>query len=235
MKSLSIIIPASNEEKHISNTIKDIFKVVKNVKIVVVCNNCEDNTFNVVENLRRKNRNIINLNIKERIGKGGAVLEGFKYIGNSEYASYLDADNAFYSEDILRLVKELDIYDCVIASKWLDNNITDINEKFFKKIFSRIWNLVINALFGLNVKDSQAGMKFFKKTVVEKIKDEDFICKGFDFDVELLHKIKKYNFKIKEVPVKIRNIDKKSSFSYKNALKMLINILRYKIATLKKV
>src|SRR3989344_1680345 len=103
MKSLCIIIPASNEERFIKNTIKDVLSAVKDVKLVIVCNNCHDTTFSVVEKLRKRNKNIINVNIKERIGKGGAILEGFKHIGNSMYVGYLDADNAFYTDDILKL------------------------------------------------------------------------------------------------------------------------------------
>ena len=235
MKSLCIIIPASNEERFIKNTIKDVLSAVKDVKLVIVCNNCHDKTFSVVEKLRKRNKNIINVNIKERIGKGGAILEGFKHIGNSMYVGYLDADNAFYTDDILKLANELKKYDCVIASKWLNNNLVKVNETFFKKFYGRIWNLIINLLFKLNVKDSQAGMKFFRRDVLDKINTKDFICKGFDFDVELLHKIKKNGFSIKEVGVKIRKLDKKSSFSYRNTVKMLINVFRYWYLNIKKV
>ncbi len=235
MKSLSIIIPANNEERFIESTIKDVLLTVKNVKLIVVCNNCSDKTFDVVEKLRKRNKDILNINIKERIGKGGAILEGFKYAGNSKYVGYLDADNAFYSRDILRLIKELNEYDCVIASKWFNSKLSYVNENFFRKVYGRIWNFIINFLFNLDVKDSQAGMKFFRRDILDKINTDNFICKGFDFDVELLHKIKKNGFCIKEIGVKIKKLDKKSSFSYKNILKMIVNIFRYRYLSIKKV
>ncbi|MAG47098.1 hypothetical protein CL617_00705 [archaeon] len=232
MKFLSIIIPAHNEEKNIEKTIRDIFLEVRNVEVIVVCNNCSDKTFYVVGKI--ENKNILNLDINKNIGKGGAILEGLKY-AKGEYIGYVDADGAFYVEDITRLVKELKDYDCVIGSKWINNSFFNVNEGFFKKIFGRIWNLFVNFLFNLKIRDSQAGMKFFRKEVLKKIDLKSFYCRGFDFDVELLHKVKKKKFKIKEILVKIKNLDKKSSFSYKSVFFMFINILKYKFLKSKKV
>jgi len=226
MKYVSIVIPAHNEKKNIKNTIVNILESVKNSKIIVVCNNCNDDTFSIVERLRQKNDNILNLNFTDKIGKGGAIIEGFK-LADGDYIGFVDGDNAFFTSDLLGLINELGKSDCAIASKWLNRGFFNVNESFFKKISGRIWNFYVNILFDLSIKDTQAGMKFFRKRVLDRvIPEREFICTGFDFDVELLGRVKKNGFSIKEIPVNINKSNKRSSFSYPDSLKMMLNLAR---------
>ena len=90
---LSIIIPAYNEENRIKPTLQaylDFFKD-KDIEIIVIMNGCTDNTLEVVRSLNSPKINYIN--IPEAIGKGGAIIEGFK-IAKGNLISYVDADNS---------------------------------------------------------------------------------------------------------------------------------------------
>ena len=53
-------------------------------------------------------------------------------------------------------------------------------------------------LFNMNFRDTQAGAKFFKKEVWDRIKD-NLICNGFEWDIEFLYRVKKNGFRIAEI------------------------------------
>jgi len=223
MKKISIVIPACNEEKCIEKTVTDISDNFRNAQIIVVCNGCTDRTYEVARKTKRPNVEVVNFH--ERIGKGGAILEGFK-VAAGDIVGFVDADGSFRTEDIQKIVNNLDKYDAVIGSKWEGRGFFEVQSGFMRKIGSRGWNFLAKSLADSDFKDTQAGLKFFRQKVIDHLLKEDFICRGFDFDVELLYKIKKADFKIKEIYVPIED-GGKSTFDMKNSPQMLVNLLKF--------
>jgi glycosyltransferase involved in cell wall biosynthesis len=221
---LSIVVPAHNEEAVIETFLLGLSKEFPKAEIIVVCNDCTDRTSEIVN--RIKNPKLKRLIIPEKIGKGAAIIRGFKK-STSDYIGFVDADGAFSYEDMKKIIKNLKNYDCVIASKWKDHDFSSVSYPFTRKIAGRIWNFLVKNLLNLDIEDTQAGLKFLKKSVFNSI-DKNFICNGFDFDIELLYKINKKGFKIKEIyaPVKSTN---RSSFKIIYSFKMLMNLLRLRL------
>src|SRR3989344_2277067 len=97
MKSISIIIPAYNEENVIESTVKSYFDFFKKKKIdfeiLITPNNCSDKTPEIAKSLSKKFNEIKTKNIPYKVGKGGAVLDGFK-LAKKELLCYVDADNS---------------------------------------------------------------------------------------------------------------------------------------------
>ncbi len=223
-KKISIIIPAYNEEKRIGKTLNSLYKTFRDDnKILVVSNGSSDNTVEILKEEKKKYPNLEFLDFPDKLGKGGAILEGLKKT-DSEYIGFIDADDAFDLNYIKKILNELNGYDCIIASKWKDRNFFQVDEPPLRKILSRGWNFLVRFFLGLHYKDTQAGAKFFKK----KVKDEigfDFISKGFAFDIELLKKIKRKGFNIKEVYIPSR-FTKGSTFSLKHCPYMFKDLLK---------
>lgn len=225
MVELSIIIPAYNEEERIKRTLElyNFFlkQRFKNYEIIVVCNGCTDKTPEIVRNFH--NRKIKLLVIEEKIGKGGAIKEGFK-IAKGEIIGYLDADGSTYPESVLNLIENIKIYDAVIGSRWLKDSILLKKQSLTRRFLSRIFNLFIRIFFDLNFTDTQCGAKFFKKKVIDNISSE-LTLTDWSFDVELLVKIKTKGYKIKEIPIKWSD-DKNSRLNLLKApIKMFISII----------
>lgn len=228
MKQISVIIPAYNEENRIRNTIinydKNLKEVYRNYEIIAVLNGCKDGTLNVVKELQKKITKLKFLNYEEAIGKGGAIAEGMRYAEGS-IVGFVDADDAFRVDGIKKIISQVeDGTDCVIASKWKNQRFSDVTEPFLRKVMSRGWNLLVRMLLELDYRDTQAGAKFCKKKVVESIGNE-FVSRDFTFDAELLHKIKKKGFKIKEVYVPSRHV-RGSTFKMRNSAAMFINLTK---------
>ncbi len=223
MTKISIIVPAYNEGKRIESTLNSLFSTFPKGEIIVVSNGSRDDTIEILRRWKNKNPNLIYLDFPEKLGKGGAIIQGLK-IAKGDWIGFIDADDAFdlnYLKNSLLMLSE---YDCIIASKWKDKNIFQIDEPITRKILSRGWNILVRILLGLNYRDTQAGAKFFRLEVNEKI-GQDFLSKGFAFDVELLNRIKTNNFKIKEVYVPNRYVEG-STFSLKHCKNMFKDLVR---------
>jgi glycosyltransferase involved in cell wall biosynthesis len=197
MESLSLIIPAHNAERFIGKSIAEYFKVFsqhfKKLEFIIVCNACRDKTIEVCNSLKSKYSLKI-INVLER-GKGNALVKGFNQAENS-IIGFLDADNPFELEETLKMINLLNENDIVIGTKFKKGSMkyqTSISRRFF----SIAGAFVSRILFGLYLSDTQAGVKFMKRIVWDKL-EKNFICTGFEFDIELLYRIHKKRFKIKE-------------------------------------
>lgn len=222
---ISIIVPAHNEERNIKNMIFSLTKKFRDAEIIVVCNGCTDRTPEIVKKIKLKHMRQINLS---KADKGAAIIRGFK-VAKGEYIGFVDADGAFAANDIANVLKELERNDCVIASKWKGKKFNSVNGSFIRKIGSRIWNFLVRNLIDLDISDTQAGLKFFKKAVIDSI-GYDFVCEGFEFDVELLYKVKNSGFKIKELYIPVKKSGK-SSFTLFDTPKMLLNLVKFWLKT----
>jgi len=223
MTKMSIIVPAYNEGKRIESTLNSLLSNFSDGEIIVISNGSKDNTIEILKRWKDKNKNLIYLDFSEKLGKGGAILEGMK-IADGDWIGFIDADDAFDLKYLKTQLLSLDNYDCIIASKWKGRNIFQVNEPIIRKILSRGWNILVRVLLNLNYYDTQAGAKFFKKEVKDNIGD-DFISKGFAFDVELLNKIKKNNFSIKEIYVPSKFIPG-STFKLRHCKQMFKDLLK---------
>lgn len=230
----SIVIPAYNEEKRIGKTLECYtnFLAKKKLKyeIIVVCDGCTDKSTNVVKKFQKHNKKIKLFILPHRLGKGGGVYHGFSKC-NGNIIGFTDADNAVRPEESMKLLDNIKNADCIIASRRMKNSLMIIPPKsglwnFSMRLLSRIFNKIVNFLFMLNIKDTQCGAKFMKREVYKSIKNELKIS-GFEFDVELLWRIKEHGYKIKEIGIIWRH-DLESKSSVLNSLNMLISLLKRK-------
>jgi glycosyltransferase involved in cell wall biosynthesis len=170
MKELSIIIPAYNEGERIAKTLGDYIrffedKYQKDFEILVILNGCKDNTLKVVQRYSKKYPQIKYKDIKEAIGKGGAIIEGFK-IAEGDLIGFVDADNATKPAEFYELIKNKDErYDAIIASRWLKESKIPVKQPRLRIFLGRCYNFLIRLLFRLRLKDTQCGAKYFQKNL----------------------------------------------------------------------
>lgn len=245
---LSIIIPAYNEEKRIEKTIhvycNFFFKKKQEInldfELVIVLNGCKDDTFNVVENIRKElNSHIIIIDLLAA-GKGLAIKTGFAdaLTRNNNIIGFVDADMATSPEAFFALVFSLlqssislpkipyakhneaqgDI-DGAIASRYmLGSKITPARPAYKRWGSKFIYEPYVWLLFGLSYSDYQCGAKVFKRVVIEKIISQLTVTQ-WAFDVELLYLCKKHGFIIKEIPT-VWNDQEDSKLTLRGGLRM---------------
>src|SRR3989338_7771872 len=126
----SLIIPAYNEEKRIVPVIKNFLKDFSEIEIIVVANGCRDKTVEIVSSC--KDKRVILLDFKDKLGKGGAIIEGFKKSKGS-IIGFSDADQAVAPMDFKTLISFLADYDVVIGSRKIKVASIIVNQTFFIK------------------------------------------------------------------------------------------------------
>lgn len=202
--SLLLLIPAYNEEERIEPVLHEYAAYFRKhydgvFQLVVVMNGCVDNTLGVVQRAAATNPEISWLEFAAPIGKGGAIIEGLKLAPLTDYIGYVDADGATSPKAFDDLVKRRDQADCVIASRWLPGAVLHQQQTGKRQFASRVFHLIVQVMFRLNIKDTQCGAKLMRREVVEKIHHLLRIA-DMAFDINLLYAIKRAGFKTLEVP-----------------------------------
>jgi dolichol-phosphate mannosyltransferase len=222
---LSIIIPAYNEEKRIRKVIDSysvFFDKKYDYELIIVCDG-NDNTAKIVKGITLGNHRIKLLEFSTRQGKGGAIIHGFKQ-SSCKVVGFVDADESVSPSDFEKLIDTLKKTDCAIASRRVAGARISIHQPWKRRISSKAFNIIVNLMFNLGINDTQCGAKVLKKEVLDHVLPE-FETKGFEFDVELLWRIKKAGFRILEVPVDWKH-EGGSTFSLKYSFMMFLNLLR---------
>ncbi len=216
---ISIVIPAHNEAAAIKKTATDFLRDFPGAEIIVVDDGSGDGTYEITKSI--KNRRLKIFRIPERRGKGAAVMKGVA-AATKDLIAFVDADGAFNPGSLKKLIQSLGDYDCVIASKWKGKKFREVEGNPAKKIFGRFWNLMSRMLLGLEFKDTQAGLKLFRSHAIKSI--GSLFCKGFEFDAEIIYRLKRNGFRINEIFIRPNRVEK-SRFSYLNIPRMFSGII----------
>jgi glycosyltransferase involved in cell wall biosynthesis len=223
---ISVIVPAYNEEKRIERTLQDYSDGLKasgrDFELIVVCDG-NDRTAGIAKPYGKV------LEFGHRLGKGGGVLEGFK-AARGEVVGFTDADNSLKVDQFLRLLDEMDRTGacCVIADRKSKESMIMESQYLFRRFASEVFNFMLSrAIFGLRIRDSQCGGKVFKREYIDCVAPS-MVCMGFEFDVELLWRLKNAGCDIKEVPVVWKD-DKASTFSFKYVPSMFFNLMKVRL------
>jgi dolichyl-phosphate beta-glucosyltransferase len=200
-ESITIVVPAYNEEKSIKNTLKKINsycrKRFKKYEMIVVDDGSKDKTALKASQLKNKHVKVL-VNPKNR-GKGFSVRRGLLE-ANYPLVMFTDSDLATPIEELDKLLKETPETDIVIASRNLPNSKIIVKQPFHRRVLGRLFSLIVRLATGLKFKDTQCGFKIFKTKAAKAIAERMTIDR-FSFDVEMLIIARRKGFSVKEVPV----------------------------------
>lgn len=226
IKSLSLIIPAYKQEKTIINNLKKVYETLERLpykfEIIVVVDGFLDKTFNLVKEFKRNNVKAFGYNKNQ--GKGQAVKLGVTK-ANGDIIGFIDAGMDLNTNAIPLLLDLMEFHDAdiVIGSKLHPES--KVNYPVARRILSWGYRTLINILFGLMVRDTQVGIKFFKKKVAKDV-FKRMIVKRFAFDIEILAIAQSRGYtKIFEGPVDLNFTVVDSSITSTNFWKVILHML----------
>lgn len=206
IKLLSLVVPAYKQEKTILKDIKALDKALFAFpfkhEIIVVVDGFVDKTYEVLQRQKNNIKSIKIIGYEDNRGKGSAIKLGVKE-ARGDVIGFIDAGMDLDPSEISIMldIMEWNNADIVLGSKLHPES--KVNYPFSRKILSWGYRALTHFLFGFKVKDTQVGLKLFKKRAAKDIFSK-IIVKRFAFDIEVLAVSYKLGYtKIYEAPVKL--------------------------------
>jgi glycosyltransferase involved in cell wall biosynthesis len=198
----SLVIPAYNEEQRIIPLLDSISGF--DGELIIVCDGA-DKTAEIVERTAAERADLVIrcLRFDHRLGKGGGVIAGLM-AARFPLVGFFDADGSTDIGEMKRLFTVLTTVDGAIGSRWIPGSTLRVRQGILRRVESRAFNLLIRLLFGLTFHDTQCGAKVFKKSAIDAVLPM-MISRGFEFDVELLWRLKRAGYVVSEVPIEWQN------------------------------
>lgn len=225
---LSVVVPAYQQEKTIVENIKQVRGVLEKMRydyeLIVVVDGMVDKTYQRAKKLQTSKVKVVGY--KTNKGKGYAVRYGMART-RGDLVAFIDAGMDIDPNGLAMVLEHMEWYgaDIIVGSK--RHPVSQVEYPFLRKIYSLGYQILIWFLFGLKVRDTQTGLKIFRRQVLEKVLPR-LLVKRFAFDVELLAVAKRLGFKrIYEAPIKIdpRRFKFSSTIKFKTVFEMLVDTL----------
>ncbi len=217
--SLSVVLPAHNEEENIANTVSDCISYLDSnfpkYEVIVVNDGSRDRTREIVEALSRQNPAVVLVNHEVNKGYGSALRSGFDK-ASMDYIFFMDSDGQFDITDLDRLVPLIGGKNVVIGYR---ENRAD---SFIRLLNAWMYGLYIRFMFGLAVKDMDCAFKIFPTDAYHKVRP--IKAGGALFSAEFLIKLKRKGYVFKEVPV--RHFPRKFGSQSGANLKVILRMFR---------
>ncbi|MBA3502328.1 MAG: glycosyltransferase family 2 protein [Myxococcota bacterium] len=223
---LSIIVPAYNEEARLPPTLERLHAFLSQqpmrYEIVVVDDGSKDNTCAVVEEHARRIPHLRLVRQLPNKGKGAAVRLGM-LSARGQIRVMCDADCSMPPEQLPRLLAPIIACEAQIAigSRYAEGAVTDVKQPFYRVLWSRLANKVIQRSLVPGIRDTQCGFKAFTAEVARDLFKRAKID-GWAFDLEILALARRRGYEIAEIGVEWKD-DNRSRI---NPLKDMWKVIR---------
>jgi dolichyl-phosphate beta-glucosyltransferase len=211
LRSLSIVIPAYNEEKRLPSTLDTVLDFIEDryefVEIIVVDDGSTDGTSECVRQYAQKHPTVRLLQNPGNRGKGYAVRNGM-LSAKGEWSLFTDADLSSPISEIDKLVDAVQRTRAAVAigSRAIDRSLIGVHQPAGREYAGRLFNVWMRAVTGLPFSDTQCGFKLYRADAAQQVFSKQQL-EGFGFDVEDLFIAQLLGFKVVEVPVRWNNVE----------------------------
>lgn len=202
---LTLIIPAYNEEKIISETLKSVLNFLSpktyTWEVIVVDDGSKDKTSKMVERFNRKQVYLVKL--PENRGKGAAIKAGVKK-SRGEFIIFSDADLSVPIENIDKFLLELRKNNVVIGSRRIKGSKILIHQPWLRESMGRVFTFLTRLILNSKISDFTCGFKGFRREAALDIFGKAKLDR-WAYDAEILFLAQKRGDKIAETPIFWKN------------------------------
>ena len=200
-----VIIPTYNEKENIENIIRAVFGLEKTFHILIIEDGSPDGTAAIVKELQKEfPERLFMVERTGKLGLGTAYICGFKWAieHKYDYIFEMDADFSHNPNDLPRLYNACAVegYDVSIGSRYV-SGVNVVNWPMGRVLMSYFASKYVRFVLGVNIHDTTAGFKCYRREVLETIELDKIRFKGYAFQIEMKYTAYKCGFTIKEVPI----------------------------------
>lgn len=200
IKTLSVVIPAYNEEANIIACLMQVEEVLSKLnldksEIIVVDDGSKDRTGDLARSFEKKFKNLRVVVNNPNRGYGGSLKAGFE-AAKYEFITFVPADNQFNFHEVSKLIETQERTNTDIVSGIRVGGGVD---PLYRKINRWGWNTVVRALFGYLASDIDCGFKLFRRSI---LKDAYIPAeRGAMIDTQLFASARAHGYTVSEVPL----------------------------------
>lgn len=231
MDSISIVIPAYNEELRLKNTLEAVCAYLSRrprrfAEVVVVDDGSRDGTARLAEEFAAGQPMVRLVRNPGNRGKGYSVRHGVME-ARGEWILFTDADLSAPIEEMEKLTAAVEAggAEIAIGSRAIDRSLIEVHQSWFRETAGRIFNLLLRLLTGLPFRDTQCGFKLYRADAAREIFQRQRL-ERFGFDAEVLFIAKKLGYRCVEVPVRWSHSEGTKVRMLKDSVDMFLDLLR---------
>lgn len=212
MSSISIVIPAYNEEKRLPRSLDSILQYLatrdfQKVEILAVDDGSADGTAALVDTYARADSRIRLVRNPGNRGKGYSVRHGMLEAGG-DWILFSDADLSAPIEDLDTLLKAAERAKAQIAigSRAVNRSLVGVRQPLWRELTGRAFNVLMRMVTGLPYRDTQCGFKLYRREAARAVFSRQKLD-GFSFDVEDLMIARQLGIPAVEIAVHWNNVE----------------------------
>lgn len=193
--SISVVLPAYNEEAIIQKTITIVEQSLRNwtddFEIVVVNDGSKDQTRAIVEHMAQRDTHIRLLNHAANKGYGSALVSGFSAI-QKDLVFFMDSDGQFDIGDLASFFPLIEKYDAVFGYR------NPRQDPWLRKVNAWGWKQLIHLVLGVRLRDIDCAFKLYHADFFQTL---DLETRGAMINTEIMYKFKRDGYTYAEVGV----------------------------------
>jgi glycosyltransferase involved in cell wall biosynthesis len=165
-QTLSIVLPAYNEEANIETAVRHAGEVAERLcadhEVIVVDDGSRDATAQIVHRLRAADDRVLLVQHPRNLGYGEALKSGFGS-ASMDLVFLTDADNQFDLDEIEDFLALIELADVVAGHR------AHRSDPWFRRVNGLAWNYLVRSLYYVPVRDVDCAFKLFRREVFEGV------------------------------------------------------------------
>ena len=219
LNEVTLVIATFNEEESIEFVLNEI-KNYDFHEILLIDNNSKDRTVEIAKKYKVK------VLYQKNKGWGSAVKEAFSQ-AKGNYITYMDGDGSYNPNAIIEMLKIIDRYDFVCASRYKFNNISE-DDTYIRSLGNKFFTFITKYLMNLNISDSLFFYPLIRREDYNKIKPSS---NNFGLCVEVPYLLSKNNLTYTDIlSLERKRIGGKTKVNaFKDGFKILFEMIKMTI------
>ena len=181
-RSLSVVLPAHNEEEAIASTVLDVIETLSawklDFEIIVVDDGSRDDTGVILDTLSTTHPYLRVIHHQVNQGYGAALVSGFNAT-SKDLTFFMDSDGQFDIRDLARFLHLIEEYDAVLGYR------INRQDTWMRKFNAWGWKQLVRLVFDIHVRDVDCAFKLYPTSF---FRDHTLETRGAMINTEILYK-----------------------------------------------